>query len=167
MYEAGKNMQKSKFTLRKKWSSKPIPLHSHLGFVAEFLGKIIPKLIGNVFWWVISKKCYKLASANNSKKWISQTISKYIPFSSCSQCKFLWFYNIIYRTVSNTTTSLHFLLEMLTVPVFVGLYTAESPPWLQNQLLNDIYLSEIFLYWFVRAESSWLSLSPFDWWWWW
>ena len=36
------------------------------------------------------------------------------------------YFNIIYRTVSNTTSP-HFLLEMLTIPVFVRLYTAESP----------------------------------------
>ena len=45
--------------------------------------------------------------------------------------------------VSNTTTSLHFLLEMLTIPVFVRLYTAESSPWLQSQALYYICLKYI------------------------
>ena len=45
--------------------------------------------------------------------------------------------------VSNTTTSLHFLLEMLTIPVFVRLYTAESSPWLQSQVLYYICLKYI------------------------
>ena len=42
---------------------------THIWDSLQNSGKNHPKLIGNVFWWVISKKCYKLADATLTRNW--------------------------------------------------------------------------------------------------
>ena len=66
-------------------NSKSIPLTS--GIRCRILGKINPKLIGNVFWWVISKKCYKLADATLTRNWYkSDKETNFYCFKDC-QCE--------------------------------------------------------------------------------
>ena len=66
-------------------NSKSIPLTS--GIRCRILGKINPKLIGNVFWWVISKKCYKLADATLTRNWYkSDKETNFYCFKYC-QCE--------------------------------------------------------------------------------
>ena len=96
-------------------NSKSIPLTS--GIRCRILGKINPKLIGNVFWWVISKKCYKLADATLTRNWYkSDKETNFYCFKDCQCERKVHFFEAIFST------------QMFDIFVWVLCRARECPP---------------------------------------